>query len=156
MRGVAPALWGLLESGVRALGFELVDVELQGGRQHSLLRVYIDGPQGITVDNCAKVSRQLSAVLDVEDPLPGSYTLEVSSPGLDRPLANVADFRRFQGETIKVRLQRALATGRKNFTGRLLEVMEDRVVIEVDNERFDLPFDDIERARLVPKIERKT
>lgn len=155
MRGVAPALWGLLESGVRALGFELVDVELQGGRQHQTLRVYIDGPQGITVDNCAVVSRQLSAILDVEDPFPGSYTLEVSSPGLDRPLATVADFRRFQGETIKVRLQRALATGRRNFTGRLLEVMEDHVVVEVDNERFSLPFDDIERARLVPRIERR-
>jgi ribosome maturation factor RimP len=155
MRSVPASLWNLVESGANALGFELVDVELQGGRQHQTLRVYIDSPRGITVDDCADVSRQLSAILDVEDPIPGSYTLEVSSPGLDRPLATVADFQRYQGETIKVRLQRALATGRKNFTGRLLEVKEDHVVVEVDNERFDLPFADIERARLVPRIERR-
>jgi ribosome maturation factor RimP len=152
MRSVPAALWNLVESGVKALGFELVEVDLQGGRQHQTLRVYIDGPHGITVDNCADVSRQLSAIFDVEDPIPGSYTLEVSSPGLDRPLTSAADFQRFLGETIKVRLQRALATGRKNFTGRLLEVLEDHVVVEVDNERFDLPFADIERARLVPRI----
>jgi ribosome maturation factor RimP len=140
-----------LESGVRALGYELVDVELKGGRSHHMLRVYIDGPQGITVDDCAQVSRQLSAILDVEDPFPGSFTLEVSSPGLDRPLVSLADFRRFQGEEIKVRLSRGL-DGRKNFTGRLLEVRDSHVVVEVEGARFDLPLDAIERAKLVPKL----
>jgi len=151
MRGVAPALRGRLESGVQALGFELVDVELTGGRQHQTLRVYIDGPRGVTVDDCADVSRQLSAILDVEDPFPGSYTLEVSSPGLDRPLVTPADFRRFQGAIVKVRLLQPIE-GRRNFTGRLVDATEDAAVVEVDGERFRLPYQAIERARLVPQF----
>lgn len=149
--GVAPALRERLEAGVWALGFELVDAELAGARQHPTLRVYIDSPQGVTVDDCADVSRQLSAILDVEDPIPGSYTLEVSSPGLDRPLVSPADFRRFQGATVKIRLRHGL-DGRRNFTGRLMETTAEGVVVEVDRERFTLPFADIERARLVPQI----
>lgn len=151
MRGVASQLRDRLASGVRALGFELVDVELMGGRQHQTLRVYIDSPQGVTVDDCADVSRQLSAILDVEDPFPGSYTLEVSSPGLDRPLVTPADFRRYQGALVKVRLLHALE-GRRNFTGRLLEATAEDVVVDVDGARFSLPLRAIERARLVPQI----
>lgn len=150
MRDLGPALRGRLEAGVQALGFELVDVELSGGRQHQTLRVYIDGPHGVTVDNCADVSRQLSAILDVEDPFSGSYTLEVSSPGLDRPLVKPADFRRFQGALVKVRLLHGL-DGRRNFTGQLIDTTAESVVIDVDGARFSLPFGDIERARLVPQ-----
>src|SRR5437762_5385474 len=120
MRGVAPPLRERLESGAQALGFELVDVELMGGRQNQTLRIYIDSPRGVTVDDCAEVSRQLSAILDVEDPFPGSYRLEVSSPGLDRPLVRPDEFRRFRGATVKVRLLDAL-DGRRNFTGRLVD-----------------------------------
>ena len=148
---MASALRMRLASGVKALGFELVEAELSGGRHHRTLRVYIDGPEGVTVDDCAAVSRQLSAILDVEDPITGSYTLEVSSPGLDRPLVTPADFRRFQGAMIKVRLLNAL-DGRRNFTGRLLETTHESVVMEVDQERFNLPLAAIERARLVPVI----
>src|SRR3990170_280368 len=151
MGSVASTLRTQLASGVAALGFELVDAELSGGRHRRTLRVYIDGPQGITVDNCAAVSRQLSAILDVEDPIPGGYTLEVSSPGLDRPLVTPADFRRFIGETIKVKMQPPLL-GRKNFSGRLVDVTADHVVVEVDKEHFDLAFDGMERARLVPRF----
>jgi ribosome maturation factor RimP len=151
MGSVASALRARLASGVAALGFELVEAELSGGRHHRTLRVYIDGPLGVTVDNCAAVSRQLSAILDVEDPIPGRYTLEVSSPGLDRPLVTPADFRRFQGAMIKVRLLSAL-DGRRNFTGRLLEATPEVVVMEVDRERFNLPLAAIERARLVPAV----
>ena len=86
MRGTPADLRKLLQPPVVALGFELVDVELAGSHHSPTLRVYIDGPAGVNVDDCARVSRQLSALLDVEDPLPGQYTLEVSSPGLDRPL----------------------------------------------------------------------
>lgn len=151
MRGLGPALRERLESGVRALGFELVDVELAGGRQHKTLRVYIDSSQGVTVDDCADVSRQLSAILDVEDPFPGTYTLEVSSPGLDRPLVAPADFQRFQGATVKVRLFAPL-DGRRNFTGRLVGATQADIVVEVDKEEFRLPFETIERARLVPQV----
>ena len=146
----------LLEPGVNALGFELVDVEVSGSGHHALLRVYIDSPEGVDVDDCARVSRQLSALLDVEDPLPGEYTLEVSSPGLDRPLVTLEHFRRFAGETIKVKLARPLG-GRRKITGRLLEVADDHVVVEAEGaggapERFTLAYAEIERARLVPKF----
>jgi ribosome maturation factor RimP len=151
MGSVGLALRERLGAGVEALGFQLVDVELAGGRQQRTLRVYIDSPEGVTVDDCANVSRQLSAILDVEDPFPGRYTLEVSSPGLDRPLVTPADFRRFQGEVVKVRLLAAL-DGRRNFTGRLVEATPENVVVEVDHERFNLPMAAIERARLVPEI----
>lgn len=157
MRGVDPALRALVESGVNALGFDLVDVELGGGHHHRTLRVYIDCRGGITVDDCADVSRHLSALLDVEDPLPGRYTLEVSSPGLDRPLVSREDFRRFRGEVVKVRMHEPLA-GRRNFTGRLVEVADDHVVLELEPapggvaEQFDLALNGIERARLVPKV----
>jgi len=151
MRDVRERLRGLLRTGVEALGFELVDAELTGGGHHPTLRVYIDSPRGITVDDCADVSRQLSAILDVEDPIPGSYTLEVSSPGLDRPLTTPEDFRKHVGENVKLRLRTPL-DGRRNFAGRLVEMSDERVVVEVDMQRFELAFDAIERARLVPKF----
>lgn len=151
MGSVGSTLRARLAAGTEAMGFQLVDVDLLGGRQHQTLRIYIDRPQGVTVDDCAGVSRQLSAILDVEDPFPGSYTLEVSSPGLDRPLVTPDDFRRFQGEVVKVRLQRAM-DGRRNFTGRLVETTPENIVVEVDRERFRLPLAAIERARLVPEI----
>jgi ribosome maturation factor RimP len=151
MQGQRAELRRMLEPGVKALGFELVDVEMAGGSSRATLRVYIDGPQGVTVDDCAAVSRQISAILDVEDPIPGSYTLEVSSPGLDRPLVTAADFERYVNETVKVQMVQPL-DGRKRFKGRLAEVSGDHVVVEVDNERFDLAIEGIERARLVPKF----
>jgi ribosome maturation factor RimP len=151
MHGSRADLRKLLEPGVSAMGFELVDVELAGGQHHSTLRVYIDGPAGVNVDDCARVSRQLSALLDVEDPLPGQYTLEVSSPGLDRPLVKPEDFKRFVGETIKVKMHEPLQ-GRKNFSGRLVDVAADHVVVEVDKEHYDLAFEGMDRARLVPRF----
>ena len=151
MQATRTELRKLLEPGVSAMGFELVDVEVAGSRHNPTLRVYIDSPGGVNVDDCASVSRQLSALLDIEDPLPGHYTLEVSSPGLDRPLVKPEDFRRFVGETIKVKLQAPLL-GRRNFSGRLVNVAADHVVMEVDKEIFNLAFDAMERARLVPRL----
>lgn len=142
----------VLEPGVTGQGFELIEVELSGTSRHTLLRVYIDGPDGVTVDDCARVSNQLSAILDVEDLIGGRYTLEVSSPGLDRPLVRPADFTRFTGEMIKVRLGQPLSSGRKNFKGRLLAVGPEHVVLGLDGETLELPFERIEKARLVPKF----
>ncbi len=141
----------VLEPGVTGQGFELVEVELSGTSRRPLLRVYIDGPEGVTVDDCARVSNQLSAILDVEDLIDGRYTLEVSSPGLDRPLVRPVDFTRFTGEMIKVRLGEPLS-GRKNFKGRLLAVGPEHVVLGLDGETLELPFERIEKARLVPKF----
>lgn len=147
----ADRLQNMLQPGAAALGFEVVAVEITGGEGSAVLRVYIDGPDGVTVDNCAKVSRQISAILDVEDPISGNYTLEVSSPGLDRPLARPIDFEQHVGEQVKVRMAQAVL-GRRNFKGQLVAVEENQVVVEVDNESYDLPFAGIEKARLVPRL----
>jgi ribosome maturation factor RimP len=152
MHVVGDRLRELCRGGVEALGFELVDVELAGGGRSPTLRVYIDIARGITADDCAQVSRQLSAIFDVEDPLPGSYTLEVSSPGLDRPLVRPDDFRKRVGETVKAKLRRPDETGRRNFSGLLMEATDSGIVLEVDKERVVLPYAAIERARLVPKF----
>jgi len=151
MRITVAGLRDMLEPGVRALGFELVEVEYKGAAGgQNVLRVYIDSPKGITVDDCARVSRQVSALLDVEDPIAEAYVLEVSSPGLDRPLTRREDFERYAGETIKVRMNEAVL-GRRNFKGTLVGLEGDAVVVVVDNERFSLPIARIERARLVPQ-----
>jgi ribosome maturation factor RimP len=152
MREVRERLRSMLRPGIEALGFELVDVELAGSPRHPTVRVYIDSPQGITVDDCAQVSRQLSSILDVEDPLPGSFTLEVSSPGLDRPLVTQDDFRKRIGDTIKVKLRMPDAEGRRHFTGRLMEVSAERIMMEVDKEQHALTLDAIDKARLVPSF----
>jgi ribosome maturation factor RimP len=142
----------MLEPGAKALGFEVVDVELEGSGRRAILRIYIDGPEGVGLDDCAAVSRQLSAILDVEDPIKGSYTLEVSSPGLDRPLVRPEDFRRFAGETVRLRTRAPLEGGRRNFKGRLAEATDEGIVVEVEGQEFRLPYEGIERARLVPKF----
>jgi ribosome maturation factor RimP len=113
--------------------------------------VYIDGPNGVSVDDCATVSRQLSAVLDVEDPLPGQYVLEVSSPGLDRPLVRPEDFRRFAGQEAKLRMAQPV-NGRRNFTGRIAGVTGGNVALETSEGRVELALDQIETARLVPQL----
>ena len=145
----ADRLRALVEPVVAHLGFEVVDIEFVSGQK--ILRIYIDGPQGIDVDDCARVSRQVSALFDVEDPIPGQYTLEISSPGLDRPLARPGDFERFAGSQIKVKTVLPV-DGRRNFRGRLVGVVDGRVVLEADETRYDLAFDNIEKARLVPEL----
>jgi ribosome maturation factor RimP len=141
----------MLEPAIRALGYELVGVEYQtGGKGGSLLRVFIDNEQGITADDCQKVSYQVSGVLDVEDPIPGRYTLEVSSPGLDRILFKPAEFERFAGQQVKLRTTSPIE-GRRRFTGRIAGVQGRNVVIVLEGQEFSLPFDQIETARLVPE-----
>ncbi len=136
---------------VESMGFELVGVEFHGTEHHGLLRIYIDHENGIVVDDCAKVSRQISALLDVEDPISQGYDLEVSSPGINRPLFKQDDYQRFSGLRAKIKLGVAL-DGRKNFSGTLQGIEEDQVLIEVDNETFELPFHDIAKANLIGQV----
>ena len=150
----SPGIREILEPSIVALGYELVAVELVGTGSDRVLRVYIDQADGITVDDCAKVSRQVSAVLDVEDPISGAYVLEVSSPGLDRPLVCAEDFERFKGSLVKVKTREAVL-GRKNFTGLLSLASGDNVVVEVDGEPYDINLANIDRARLVPDLDAK-
>jgi len=141
----------LLEPVVEQLGFELADIEVRLGGQDGLLRLYIDKDGGIDVEDCQSVSRQVSAILDVEDPLPGNYTLEVSSPGLDRTLTKPAHFQRFMGEDIRVKLRFPLE-GRRNFRGALKSANEENIEVEVDGESHSLSLATIESARLVPSL----
>lgn len=142
----------LIAPAVAALGFELWGVEYQTQGRQSLLRVYIESPDGITVDDCAAVSHQVSGILDVEDPISGEYMLEVSSPGMDRPLYTLDQFRRYVGETVKVRL-RSPFEGRRNFSGLLKGVEEDEVIVEVDAHEYLLPIELIDRASVIPRFE---
>lgn len=140
-----------VEAAVRGLGYELVGVEYLPQGRRSLLRVYIDSPEGITVDDCERVSHQVSGALDVEEPISGHYILEVSSPGLDRPLFTADHFSRFAGQQVKLRLSLPLA-GRRNFSGLLQGVEGADVVLVQDGEEVRIALDNIEQARLVPQL----
>ena len=141
----------MLEPTIERLGYELTDIELKLGGRSGLLRIYIDKDDGVDIDDCEVVSHQVSAILDVEDPIPGNYTLEVSSPGLDRTLTKPAHFRRFMGEDIKVKLRFPL-DGRRNFRGALKSANDEVIEVEVDGESYRLPLATIESARLVPTL----
>lgn len=141
----------IITHAVEALGYELVGIEFQQEQGGHVLRVYIDNPRGISVDDCAHVSYQVSGVLDVEDPIPEAYRLEISSPGLDRPLFKLADYERFAGERVQLRLTE-LWQGRRKLTGELRGVMGEEVVIEVDGSELRVPAALIRRARLVPNV----
>lgn len=151
MKGKASILQEMLGPTVVAMGYELWGIEHQSRGREVLLRVYIDSENGITVDDCALVSHQLSGVLDVEDPIAGEYRLEVSSPGMDRPLFTLEQFRRFVGSDVKVRLRSAF-DGRRKFSGRLMAVEEEDVVVAVDEHEYLLPLEQIEKANIVPRF----
>ncbi len=141
----------LLEPTVEALGFELWGLEHLSQGRHSLLRLYIDGENGVTVDDCAAVSRHVSAVLDVEDPISGEYTLEVSSPGVDRLLFRLDHYLIYVGEWIELRM-RTPFEGRRKFKGTIKGVEGEDVVIQIDDEEFMLPHSAIERAQVKPRL----
>jgi ribosome maturation factor RimP len=138
-----------LEPTVQRLGYELVDLELRLAGNDGLVRIYIDSANGIGLDDCEKVSRAVSALLDVEDPFPGNYNLEVSSPGLDRKLTKSKHFQRFIGHMVKVKLRMPL-DGRRRFRGKLLSQDDENIVVEVDGQSYSLPLTMIDTARLVP------
>ena len=149
MRGVTGKLRAVLEPPVENLGYELLHLEMTRQGKDAVLRVYIDAPGGIQVRDCASVSRQLSAVLDFEDPLSGAYLLEVSSPGLQRPLVKPDHFKRFVGDKARI-VMAARIFGRRRFTGQMVEAGDESVVLEVDGERYPLPYRDMESAQLQP------
>ena len=137
----------MLRPTVQALDLQLWGVEYLTRGRSSLLRLYIDGPEGVTIDDCERVSRQVSAVLDVEDPLPGEYTLEVSSPGLDRPLFYFEQFGQFLGDVVNLRLRGPL-NGRRKFKGVLEKADAGIITMIVDNEQIEIPYDQVEKANL--------
>lgn len=140
-------LIALIEPLTARLGYELVDLEYGAGRGHGLLRVFIDAGAGVGVDDCERVSREVSALLDVEDPIPGGYTLEVSSPGFDRVLRTREHFGRFVGSRVFVELKEP-REGRRRYTGQLLAVDADGIALDVDRQRVAVSFAEIGKARL--------
>ncbi len=153
-------MWELFEPVVNGMGFDLIEIEHFPNPKHGVLRLFIDKPvdsaivgsesASVVIEDCSAVSRQISALIDVEDPIRGHFNLEVSSPGLDRPLRRLQDFQRFTGSLVKLKTVMPLQ-GQRNFRGRLLEASEDAVVIETDNEEISLPMRAIEKARIVPE-----
>ncbi|WP_137166724.1 ribosome maturation factor RimP [Salinimonas lutimaris] len=142
----------MLEPAVEALGFELVGIEFVRAGKHSILRVFIDHENGISVDDCADVSYQVSAVLDVEDPISTEYNLEVSSPGMERPLFKEKHFADAIGEVAQIRLTMPM-DNRRNFKGQILAVENGTVSIEVDGQQFQLAVANIDKANVVPTFD---
>ncbi|WP_163559927.1 ribosome maturation factor RimP [Halomonas sp. NO4] len=146
------ALHALIEPVVTAMGFELWGIDYLSQGKHSRLVIYIDHAEGVTVEHCADVSRQVSGVLDVEDPIAGEYHLEVSSPGMDRPLFTLDQFARFRGHQVALRL-RVPFEGRRKFKGLLAGTEGDDVLLQLDGEEYCFPIDTIDQARVVPTFE---
>ena len=141
----------MIEPALAAMGYEVVRVQLAGGRRSATLQIMCDREDGrpVTLDDCAGISRLASAVLDVEDPIAGEYTLEVSSPGLDRPLTRPRDFERFAGAEARLELSLPV-DGQKRFRGVLRGLDEDAVILETGDGARRLALADIEKARLIP------
>ena len=141
----------LLRPAVEMTGVELLGLEFISAGNNSVLRLYIDHENGIDVDNCAEVSRQVSAILDVEDPISSEYNLEVSSPGVDKPLFTNAHFQAVVGETVEVKLGMP-QNGRRKFKGKLEAVEGDNLIVVVDGEDYELPLGNVDKANLVAKL----
>lgn len=152
MAGRGEAIHQIVEPVVNAMGLQLWGVEYIGQGRHTLLRIYIDKEGGINVEDCAEASHQISSILDVEDPIASEYTLEVSSPGLDRMLFTPEQAKAYVGATVKLRLSENFA-GRRNFTGTLTAVENAELVIVADTEEFAFPWELVDKASIVPSFD---
>lgn len=148
----------LIKTIVDGLGYELVGVEFNPHPNRALLKIYIDAKRGVLIEDCAKVSHQLSGMLDVENPISGDYQLEVSSPGVDRPFFELNQFKQFIGSTIVVNLFKPINKQRK-ITGQIKKVHGDIVFTQVNNQVLEIPIKAMSKARLVSdytKIQKRT
>lgn len=153
MSNLISQLEEIIEPITKSLGFELWGIEFSAHKKNALLRIYIDSEQGVNVEDCAQVSRQVSSVLDVEDPITSKYILEVSSPGLDRKLFKPKHFASYAGHQAEVKLHIPYE-GQRNFTGVLKGVEEDEVVLQIEDEEFCFPLETIDKAKLKVVFER--
>ncbi len=141
----------LLKPTIESMDVDFWGCEYMPAGKNSTLRIFIDKEDGVTVDDCKHVSRQVSAIMDVEDPISSAYLLEVSSPGMDRPLMKPEHFSAYQGEDLQVRTSSAVM-GRKRFKGPMINIGEESIEIEIDGEVYEIPFAMIDKANLVPKF----
>jgi len=149
MKQAPDNLLKLIEPVVEGLGYECVGVEYNPHPTHGMLRIYIDSEQGVGMEDCTSVSHQISGVLDVEDPISGEYNLEVSSPGMDRPLFKIEQFEKFIGQRAKVNLFKPVG-GRRNITGLIEKVEDGKVYLQQDGQVYEVPFQAMSKARLEP------
>ncbi len=150
MKQAPEHLLNLIEPIVEGLGYECVGIDYNPHPKHGLLRIYIDSENGVLVDDCTKVSHQVSGVLDVEDPIQGNYQLEVSSPGADRPFFKISQFERYIDSTVLVNLFKSIS-GRRKITGRIVKVADEIITLEEGEQTYEVPFDAMSKARLVPE-----
>lgn len=150
MASLEQRLIEMIQQPIETLGFELIGVEYIRSRQ-SILRIFIDHEDGITVDNCAEVSHQVSAVLDVEDPITAAYTLEVSSPGMDRPLFTLEHYKQFITHQITFSL-RIPVMNRRNWKGKITQVENEMITVDVEGVPHQFAFGNIQKANIVPQI----
>lgn len=150
MKQAPEHLVNLIEPIVEGLGYECVGIDYNPHPKHGLLRIYIDSENGILVEDCSKVSHQISGVLDVEDPIQGNYHLEISSPGAERPFFKVSQFEQFIGSTVLVNLFKAIDARRK-ITGLIMKVEGDIITLQDGDQVYEVPFDAMSKARLVPE-----
>lgn len=141
----------LIRPAVEETGKTLLGIEFISAGNNSVLRLFIDHENGINVDDCAEVSRQVGALLDVEDPISSEYNLEVSSPGVDRPLFEIAHFQEVIGEIVNVKLSMPL-NGRRKFKGPLVAIENDSLIVEVDSIDYELAIKNVDKANLVAKL----
>jgi ribosome maturation factor RimP len=141
----------LLRPAVEETGKSLLGIEYISAGNNSILRLFIDHENGIDVDDCAEVSRQVGALLDVEDPISSEYNLEVSSPGVDRPLFDIAHFQAVIGEIVNIKLSIPL-NGRRKFKGPLVAIENNNLIIEVDSIDYEMPIGNVDKANLVAKF----
>lgn len=137
---------------VEAMGFELWGLDFLAKGKQPLLRIYIEHPEGISVEDCADVSRQVGSTLDVEDVIPGQYTLEVSSPGMDRPIFTLEQYSKLIGYQAQVRLRMAFE-GRRKFAGWIKGVEDGEVILQVEDQEYCFPFESIDKARILPRFD---
>ncbi|MDG1953244.1 MAG: ribosome maturation factor RimP [Gammaproteobacteria bacterium] len=148
MKNISAVIDDLVSPIVLALDLELWGCELVRQGKYSLIRVYIDRESGVDISDCEKVSRQVSAVFDVEEPITEEYTLEVSSPGLERPLFRLEQFRKYVGSIIQLRMKKP-QDGRKKFKGDLVRVDDDSIVLSVDGGEVEFQYTNIDKANLI-------
>ena len=148
---MSDALGDLIRPVVEALGCELWGIEQLSLGRFSTLKIYIDRKEGVDIEDCARVSRQVSSLLDVEDPIKGEYTLEVSSPGLDRRLFELDQYAAYAGSEVRIRLKRPFE-GRRKYKGQLRGIEGDEIILGQDGEEILFPIEEIERANLVPDV----
>lgn len=146
-RQLIDQIWTLVEPVIRAEGFTVVEIEYRRESQGWVLRLFIDQEDGVTVDDCAHISQVVSDLLDVADPIPSHYNLEVSSPGLNRPLRKRQHFESHKGNVIEVRATAPLQ-GRKKFKGKLVDIRDEEIVMDCEGQIYQIPLNLLERARL--------